>query len=448
MSPDRRLIALLGAALAVAVPAIVLVALCVGRACERAAPIAAHVPFCSLPPEVRGLLEAGFRDGRSPHVMAVTGSDTITGSSEVPDAPWPSGDRPSGGRVPLVFATYSSEGGETRFLPDVPDGTRLDAVAPTISDIIGLDRPHPGVRSGQALPTEGQPETPADRPRLVLLVVWKGIDSREVKLARLPNLRSVFMAGTGTGAARVGSLPLDPTAVMATIGTGGLPGDHGMIGTLVRNDRGRVVRAFGPGSPFSVIAALGDDLDELNARRPRIGVVGTDVADRALIGRNWYLEHDQDDVVVESRTAAQIVAADRLLASGYGDDAFPDLLAVAMEGSPASLDVALGRLLESAGKATTASTLVVVTATGSTSPSQPEGVPVDSVERDVERAVGAGVIEATAVGGFFLDQEALTRTGLTDDRVVDALRDIEGPGGAPLFADVFPQVAVTFAKYC
>jgi hypothetical protein len=448
MSPDRRLIALLGAALAVAAPAIVLVALCVGRACERAAPIAARVPFCSLPPEVRGLLEAGFRDGRSPHVMAVTGSGTITGSSEVPDAPWPSGDRPTGGRVPLVFAVRSPQGAEARFLPDVPDGTRLDAVAPTISDIIGLDRPHPGVRSGQALPTTGQPDGSGERPRLVLLVVWKGIGGQDVKLARLPNLRSVFMAGTGTGEARVGSLPLDPAAVMATIGTGGLPRDHGMTGTAVRNDRGRVVRAFGPGSPFSVIAALGDDLDELNGQRPRVGVVGTDVSDRALIGRNWYLEHDQDDVVVESRTAAQLAAADRLLASGYGDDAFPDLLAVAMEGSPTNLDQALGRLLASAGEATSGSTLVVVTATGSASSDDPGSIPVASVERDVERAVGADVIEATAVGGFFLDQEALTSSKLTDDRVVDALRDIEGPGGAPLFADVFPQVAVTFAKYC
>jgi hypothetical protein len=28
------------------------------------------------------------------------------------------------------------------------------------------------------------------------------------------------------------------------------------------------------------------------------------------------------------------------------------------------------------------------------------------------------------------------------------LRSLRGPNGEPLFADVFPQVALTFARYC
>jgi hypothetical protein len=440
MSPDRRLIALLGAALAVAVPAIVLVALCVGRACERADPIAARVPFCSLPPEVRDLLEAGFRDGRSPHVMAVTGSDTVTGSSEAPDVPWPSIDADGASRVPLLFVGTGVDADAA-----IPTGSRLDVVAPTISNIIGLDRPHPGVRSGEALP--GVSGT--SPPRLVLLVTWKGVGSRELERSprAWPSLRSLFRLGAGTLDARAGSLPLDPAAVMTTVGTGGLPRNHGITGTLVRNDRGQVVRAWDRGSPFSVIAALGDDLDELRGQKPRIGVVGNDVGDRGLIGGNWYLEHDSDDVVLAPRGTEQVAAAERLLASGYGADTVPDLLAVAMEGPIARMDSALGRIVEAADAAAGSSFVVVVTATGPAS-SGPHTVPATYVERGVERAVGADVIEASALGGFFLDQEALASTEVTDDRVVDALRDIEGPGGAPLFADVFPQVAVTFAKYC
>ena len=448
MSPDRRLAALLVAALAIAVPAIVLVALCAGRACERVAPISARVPFCSLPEDVRNLVQAGFRDGRSPHVMAVTGAATVTGGTEIPDVQWPSLGSLSGADVPLVFATWSSKGLEARFLPDVPDGTRLDAVAPTIADIIGLDRPHPGVRSGRALPRTGQPDAPGERPRLVLLVVWEGVGTEDLNRGRLPSLDATFKAGTGTVAARVGSVPLDATAVMATLGTGGLPRNHGITGTLLRNERGKVARAWDRGSPFSVIAALGDDLDELLEQTPRVGLVGTDIGDRGLIGRNWYLEHDADDVVLAPTPGRQIDAARQLLASDYGDDAVPDLLAVAMRGTPRALDRALGDLVQAAAGSTDGSVLVVVTATGSGPKPATTSISAQDVERDVERALGADVIEASAVGGFFLDQEALARTGITDDRVMDALRELDTPGGAPLFADVFPQVAVTFAKYC
>jgi hypothetical protein len=455
MSPDRRLTALLAAALAVAVPAIVLVTLCVGRACDRAAPTTARVPFCSLPREVRDLLASGFRDGRSPHVMAVTGNATVVGSTGRPGAPWPSVDSGNEMKVPLLFVPFSAQGVEPDLLPDVPISLRLDAVAPTISKIIGLDRPHPGVRSGQALPLYGDPNPQAARPRLVLLVVWKGVGSKDLRTSgavsvNWTELNTLFKGATGTGRARAASLPLDPVSVLTTIGTGGLPRDHGITGTLVRNEQGRVVLAFDQGSPFSVIAALGDDLDELEGQAPRIGVVGTEPGDRGLIGRNWYVEHDRDDVVVTKNAtpAEQVAMVRRLLTSGYGSDQIPDLLAVAMEGQVRRLDRTLRPLIKAAGDAAGGHLLVVVTATGSESKASVDAVPAASVERELERKLGADVIEATALGGFFLDQDALARTGITDDRVVDALRDIEGPGGAPLFADVFPQVAVTFAKYC
>jgi hypothetical protein len=455
MSPDRRLTALLVAALAVAVPAIVLVTLCVGRACERAAPITARVPFCSLPRDVRDLLASGFRDGRSPHVMAVTGSATVVGSTARPSAPWPSVDPGNEMKVPLLFVPFSAEGVAPDLLPDVPDSVRLDTVAPTISEIIGLDRPHPGVRSGQALPLYGDPSPQASQPRLVLLVVWKGVGSSDLRsegahAVNWVELNGLFKGATGSTGARTGSLPLDPAGALTTIGTGGLPRDHGITGTLVRNDRGQVVRAFDRGAPFSVIATLGDDLDELRGQAPRIGLVGIEPSDRGLIGRNWYLEHDRDDVVLTDNAtpARQVALVERILASGYGRDAIPDLLGVVMEGPVGQLDTALRPLIEAAGNAAGHSMLVVVTATGSESEPSADAVPVATIERQLERKLGADVIEASAVGGFFLDQDALARTGITDDRVVDALRDIEGPDGASLFADVFPQVAVTFAKYC
>jgi hypothetical protein len=262
-----------------------------------------------------------------------------------------------------------------------------------------------------------------------------------------PTLRGIVEDHAGTLQAEVGSLPLDPAATLTTIGTGGLPEDHGITGTLVRNDRGQVVRAWDDAAPFSVIAALGDDLDEQLGQRPRIGAVLTDVADRGVIGGTWYVEVDRDDVViVRDGPIAQARRAEQLLADGYGSDDTPDLLAVVMAGQVRAMDRALARLVTSAEETSGGRALVVVTATGSEA--GPGAVPASAVEAGVERKVGRDVIEAASPGGLFLDQDVLASTGLSEDPVIEALGGLRAPNGTALLADVFPQVAVTFARYC
>jgi hypothetical protein len=440
VSTNRRATLLALVALALAAPAVAFRVLCVGRACpERAGP-PGPVPFCSLPAETRDLLAAGFRDGRGPHVLAVAGQTPVVGGDGpgLPSVAWP-GVRPDdAGRVPLAFAgTGVAPGAE------VPEGTTLDAVAPTVAELIGLDRPHPGVRSGRALP--GVAEGPA--PRLVLLMVWKGVGSTDLEARPdvWPNLRAVVRGEAGTLQARVGFLPLDPAAVEATVGTGALPSDHGITGALLRNDRGEVVTAWGAGTPFSVIAGLGDDLDELRNQAPRIGLVGTAEWDRGLIGGTWYLENDRDDVVLERRPDRQVAAAAELLATGYGRDDTPDLLAVAMEGPPAKLDQALGDLVRLADEAAGGRAASVVTATGAARSSG--GVEAAEVLTDLRADLGPAV-KAAGVGGFFLDTEAMAAEGIAGDRAVRAVRRLAGPDGGSLFDDVFPQIAVTFARYC
>jgi hypothetical protein len=341
----------------------------------------------------------------------------------------------------LVFAgTGVSRGAE------IPAGTTLDAVAPTLAEIIDLRRPHPGVRSGEALVGVDSGET----PRLVVLVAWKDVSSRELeRRPRLwPILRGLMEDGTGTMKADPGSLPADPAAILTTIGTGALPRDHGITGSLLRNDRGAVVRAWDPDAPFSVVAALGDDLDETLGQAPRIGLVASEVTDRGLIGGNWYIEHDRDDLVVEPDGERQAAAAGMLLASGYGSDATPDLLAVTLQGGVRSLDLALGRILVAAKRASGGSFVMAVTSTTSAWSDESGGFSVSDLEADVEATVGADVIEASTSGGFFLDQEEMTRSELSDDRVVSALRAVEDRKGTRVFADVFPAIAVTFARYC
>ncbi|MGH2696466.1 MAG: hypothetical protein ACRDIW_05715 [Actinomycetota bacterium] len=440
MSTNRRAVLLALVALALAAPAVALRVLCVGRACpERTGP-PEPVPFCSLPAETRDLLAAGFRDGRGPHVLAVTGETPVVGGdgSGVPPVAWPGVGPDDAGRVPLAFAGAGVAPGA-----EVPEGATLDVVAPTVAELIGLDRPHPGVRSGRAIP--GVAGGPA--PRLVVLVVWKGVGSQslEARPDAWPNLRGMVRGGAGTLQARVGSLPLDPAAVEATVGTGALPSDHGITGALLRNDVGEMVTALGPGSPFSVIAALGDDLDELRDQAPRIGLVGTTEWDRGLIGGTWYLENDRDDVILERRPDRQVAAAAELVASGYGRDDVPDLLAVAMEGPLAKLDQTLGRLIRLADRAVGGRAATVVTATGATGPAG--GVGAGELLTELRTDLGP-VVEAAGVGGFFLDTEAMAAEGIAGDRVVRAIRQLAGPGGGSLFDDVFPQIAVTFARYC
>jgi hypothetical protein len=428
-------------ALAVAAPAAALRAMCVGRSCVREEPARTRVPFCSLPEDVRALLAAGFRDGRGPHLFAVAGTTPVRGASGVRGlpVPWPGRETGDPGTVPLAFA-----GDGVRAGTEVPDRAVLDSVAPTIAKAIGLDRPHPGVRSGRAI--QGITDR-SERPRLVVEVVWKGVGTAALRAdpAAWPTLRGIIEDHPGTLRATAGSLPLDPAAVLTTIGTGGLPRDHGITGALLRNDHGRVVRAWGRAAPYSVIAALGDDLDQELSQEPKVGAVVADVTDRGVVGGTWYVDGDADDLTIEPKPRRQVDAVDRLLADGYGRDDVPDLLAVVMRGSVAAMDQALREVVSTAEAVTGGRVLVVVTATG---PVEPAGVAADQVEADVEQQLGTDVIEATATGGFFVDQDVLASTGRSDDRVVEVLRSLRGPNGEPLFADVFPQVALTFARYC
>ncbi|MGH2692188.1 MAG: hypothetical protein ACRDHM_06760 [Actinomycetota bacterium] len=446
MLPRKRLLLTIAAAGLVALPAAVLAGLCLGNACERAGQARGRIPFCSLPLELRSLIANGFRDGRSPHVLAVSGPTPVSPHpdfSNAADGSWPSLDDAAPKRIPLAFAgTGISPGAE------FPEGTTLDALAPSLAEIIGLRRPHPGVRSGEAVVGIASGET----PRLALLVVWKNVTSRELEQRPQlwPVLRGLMEDGAATLQAETGSLPTDPAAILTTIGTGALPSDHGITGSLVRNDQGDVVLSWDKGAPFSVVAALGDDLDELEDQASRIGLVATSDTDRGLIGGNWYIEHDRDDFVIEygGRRDGETAAAEKLLASGYGSDSSPDLLAVVMEGGIRRLDQELGRIIVAAERASSGSFAMAVTSTGSGEPAGPEGVPVSVVEEEVERAVGGNVIEASTPGGFFLDQDAMTRLDLSDDRVVTALRQVKTEEDEPLFADVFPAIAVTFARYC
>ena len=448
------MMALLIAIGVIGLPAVILRFLCVGHSCDEEVAAASEVPFCSLEAELRSRISAGFREERSPEVLAVAQRAVIaggTGFARGTSPPWPSSDIDAS-RVPLVFA------GEGAVPKAIPEGTTLTSVAPTLAALIDFERPFPGVRSGEAI--EGVAGDPS--PRLLLQVILKGVgsDDLEARPDAWPFLRGLMDEGAATMDADTGSLPLDPAAVISTVGTGGTPSQHGITGEFVRTGEGRLARAFSDEADSPVIATLADDLDEQLGQRPLIGLVGAAATDRGAIGGEWYgSSSDTDEVVIIdrrdqvtpavrmlSRASVERERAGRMGGNGFGADDVPDLMSIVMDGDIARLDRNLKRIVAAAEGASDGSVALVVTGTGSQPPTD-EIVIGTEIASDLDDAIGEQVTEAAVPGGLFLDQSALTELGLSEDVVINELERLRGPEGV-LFEDVFPAIAVTFSRYC
>ena len=176
---------------AIGIPAAVLTATCAGRSCDASGGEAVRVPFCPLPDAVKEGVVNGFREGRSPDVLAVADGTPVVTDVDGARTPWPAVAAATDPRVPIVFAGAGVSTGAS-----VPDGTTLDRVAPTVSEALGFERAFPEVRSGTAVPgvADGR------RPRLVLLVGWKGVGSSELEthMNDWPFLSSLLDDGSGT----------------------------------------------------------------------------------------------------------------------------------------------------------------------------------------------------------------------------------------------------------
>src|SRR5918992_1110931 len=147
-------------------PAIALRAVCAGRSCNERAAAAAPVPFCGLPERLRSQLAAGYRDGRSPDVLAVTGRALVVERAPSPSdgAPaWPS--LADANEVPRASVAMWGTGVDESVR--LPNGMTLDRVAPTLAKVIGLQRSHPEVRSGSVVSSVAGPSS----PRLAVVVV-------------------------------------------------------------------------------------------------------------------------------------------------------------------------------------------------------------------------------------------------------------------------------------
>jgi hypothetical protein len=205
-----------------------------------------------------------------------------------------------------------------------------------------------------------------------------------------------------------------------------------------------LVEAWGQRSPPSIIATLPDDLDQRTRGRSRIGLIADDPSDQGLIGGNWYVENDKDDIVV---TTDAVPAARTLLGHHYGRDDVTDFLAVTLAAGSEVRDDELRALVRAAEAASDDSLLTVVTATGGSTPT-PQTAEGQTISTKLRTELGVDVIEGIAVGGLFIDQDVLKRHKISVDEVARALRTIESIGGRPIVADAFTGIAVSFARYC
>jgi hypothetical protein len=455
----RRLLTLLTILGLIGLPAVAARAFCLGNSCQTTSTTTARVPFCPLPDAIKEEIAAGYYAGRSPDVMTVTKKPAFAGTykagkSDV-TSPWPAEDPPPDTTVPIVF---SGEGVSPK--ASVPGGTQLDAIAPSLANVLRFKRPNPTVRSGVAVP--GIVGGPA--PKLVLEVAEKGVGSAELQAdpKAWPYLRSLMRDGTGTLSGVTGSLPVDPTASLTTIGTGGLPSEHGITGPLIRNNMeggnaGKLAPAWSRNAPPSVISTLADDVDAPSTvtfsrygGAAKIGLVATSPLDRGLIGDGWYIGTDTD-AIDYVKPSAETATAQKVLGTGFGRDSVPDVLGVVLHSSVAHMDGQLRAIVAAAEKASGGSLAVAVAGTGSTlaanaSASENPSSMISTLEQRVKGP--DPVVQAAVPGGLFLDQQVLGDEDISPQTVVTAMLGLKAPGGGPLLADAFPGFAVSFARYC
>jgi hypothetical protein len=196
-----------------------------------------------------------------------------------------------------------------------------------------------------------------------------------------------------------------------------------------------------------VIATVADDLDDVLDQQPKIGLVATSRLDLGLVGGDWYVDVDRDTHHFVANSSRAIKDAGKLMGSkGFGTDRVPDLLAVSVEARQLDVKTAIRTLADQARTVSDGKAVVVGVGLPVVEPEETT-VAAHEIIRHLETETAAGVVEEAAPGGLFLDQHVLVEEGITKDQVVTALRALKA-GGRQIFADAFPGIAVSFARFC
>jgi hypothetical protein len=442
-SPVRRALILAVVVLAASIPAVVAYGKCSGAGCDPGAPTHSYVPFCSLPSEVRTRIAAGYQDGRSPDLLAVSAGTPIIGSTtDRPDdlrVPWLSVDGPAAARVPLVFAGPGIRPAQ------LTSGSGLDGVEPTLDRLTGITPPS-RLRTGKDLVAV---QRSGAAPRLVVLVAWEGVGSADLDGTATPELRSLLRDGAGTLDADTGSLPVDPAAVIATMGTGSLPSQHGITGTWLRSPYGgSLVHAGGPAGPPAEVPTFAQELIHVTKGSSRVALVEPAASDQGLVGTEYYVSDHRKPVVDVVAPDREVAASRKLLRGGLGSGASTDVLAVVLRGTVPAMDDETRQVLAAASAAAPDGWAAVVAGTGSTAFPAGSTTGADAASALTKRLpAAAGVIKAVVPGGIYL-AKATAHTTVSGRDIVKALLGLRAPSGGVLMRDSFDSFAVSLGKYC
>ncbi|MET0800636.1 MAG: alkaline phosphatase family protein [Actinomycetota bacterium] len=253
---------------------------------------------CSAPTELLVRTWRGHRADRSGDLELLTREPDFVGHGGLPHSgPW---DYVAD--VPLLL--YGPGHIAARGVVDRP--VTLADVAPTQGELVGFPFDAP----------DGEPLTealvPADRPKLVVVVVWDGAgrDVLDAWPKAWPELRGLIDRGTWYEHAEVGSSPPSTAQIHATIGTGAFSRTHGLVAHTLRIGD-RLTDPWEAGSRYLTAATFADLYDRHEGNRPIVGTLATVAIQLGMMshGSLWG-GGDRDIAVLREREGAATLGAE------------------------------------------------------------------------------------------------------------------------------------------
>ena len=223
-------------------------------------------------------------------------------------------------RTPAYMASGAggwSHSGPWEYLQDVPlvfygpgvvdEGVTVDRpvtladVVPTFAALVKGTVQSDGERLTEAADISGK-SLAADRPALVLTVVWDGggWNSLEQWPDAWPELRALMDRGVSYENATVGSSPSVTPSIHTTLGTGYFPSTHGISGIPVKDENGEVADSFlkGESAEFLQVSAFAERWDEQNDNEAEVGMIGYEPWHLGMVGAGAERPGgDKDDAV-------------------------------------------------------------------------------------------------------------------------------------------------------
>jgi hypothetical protein len=258
--------------------------------------------ICAIPPLLLERTLHGHREDRAGEIQLLTQEPDFVGHGGLPHSgPWD-----YVGQVPMLW--YGP--GYVPATGPIDRRVTLADLAPTQAELLGFDFDAPDGRPllDALVPPEDRPEPPA----LLVVLIWDGagINVLEEHPDAWPNLRALIDEGVWYTRAEVGSSPPSTAQIHATIGTGALPANHGVVAHHFRIGD-RIVTPWEVGPRYLMRPTLADLYDRALGNRPLIGVSATVAIQLGMVGHgSLWGGGDRDLVVLREREGAATLGAE------------------------------------------------------------------------------------------------------------------------------------------